>query len=413
MEDKFFSVIFLLALTPLLVDALIPQIQIITIGSVGISIFRQLYLIAVASAMYIILSRRHIIIYADLLKSLMLLSIYVAFIFVYSLMLGGLSFDYILTGIMNNFSFIFLLMLICLTPSFLSERRLLKYLISIAIVTSCLGITQYFMNIPILATESDEYKIQAWLYITPQGTHVRGFSLFNNALGFGFFLIFVLGIAIYRSRLSWGSRLLVLLLALACFCTVTRNIYLGSILAVLGAIFYIKQIKLRGLVLTILPIVAFLVGLLVANLGGGETSITDGSTLDMRTQFWRDEISRQIVASESELLFGRGLYQGGSEFSDFVVDNTYLQLVSHVGLFGLIFYIFFYFSLLRYVINQEGSSLRCGLYVFMVAWPAMAIFNIVTVQLPLFALLVAAVGSNKVTQPRLLSQSYDGQIISE
>ena len=384
---KILTVLPLVILLPLLIDALSVQVQYQLFGEMRFS-NSPLYPALVLIVLVVILFKRRLRVDVGMTWAALALSTYLLAIFGAQSASASLPFNYLVNGYNASFLLVLLLLAAFFAPAFITQKTSVRFLIGVALVTSALGILQYLLEDPILPTEIGLFKVSAWRYLDTMPPRVRGFSLFSSALNFGFFLIFMLGMALYLCRSSrWGIALLAIIL-MACFCTLTRNIYLSAPFAMIGALLYTRGTR-RPTLLWLTPLLALAAALTVSGVETGGTGLTDSRTLGLRASYWRDEVQRQLVAGEADIFFGQGLYQDAGEGSGrLFVDNTYLQMIAQVGLFGLVLYLWLYAALLRWTITQRPSAMSCALYGFLVAWPFLAMFNIAVAEFARFAIPV-------------------------
>lgn len=403
------SAVTLLLLVPTIINALWQQFTLLAFSRLLFSLFPLMAVGMPLVTLFALLQQDRLYVRRELAMTSLAFLGYVCLVAAFHL--SELKFSYIFTGYAVFFYFMFLLVPVSFVAGFLPYRMMRWGLLWATAGCSVVGILQYVLNRPLLRVgdSTGDFQVLSWLFLEANPPHVRGFSFFNSGLEFGIFLTFAVGVVVAYARRRWSLGLLILALVLAAtFCTLTRNVYLGVGLALLGSLAY-QFVRDRRLLL-VLPLLSLGAGYLVS---GGLSSVVSGGlasteTLDTRSRYWQQEIVRQYRRDTVKLLFGEGYYQSGNERSGsrIFVDNTYLQLVAHVGLIGLLLFLAVYISLLRYAVRGPRHALRSGLYGFLVAWPAIAIFNIAVHHVALFALL-PLLTAERIPQERQRSLTYD------
>lgn len=392
--DKTIASLFFLSIMPLAINALIPQVM-ISLGRDAQSFTLPLSLIVLLTTlMYVVYSRKFIY------RSYIFLSTLAFFAYTFTVLFKYIfqdDFSYIITGY-SPFFLLYALIVVAMVPKFIDQSISKKFLYVFCSICCVIGIMQYFTNQPIVAISdaSGGFKVSSYIYTSTYPYRVRGFSLFNSALEFGYFLIFCLGVFAYKINLNKYFQIIILcLILLATFTTLTRNIYLGLALALVAATCYEKKERLKG-VLYIIPFISLGLALLV-NLQPAEGSgLSSGSSLQVRQQYWQQEITRQAEATSSSFIFGDGLYQSGdAETGKLFVDNTYLQLIAQYGILGFVLFIIIYFNLLRFSVRSRDSALSAGLYGFLAVWPFIALFNICIYPIGIFTIIALVSKSSK------------------
>lgn len=383
------SILIIMSLLPNIVNAIIPQAYIVLLRTHPPSYINIVILLPAILIIFLILYSKRANINIVMMTSLLLFLIYTFLTLIINLSYN--SMDYLLPSYINFYYYYGLLVIGLMVSGKIDDRFIERSALTTLVLCSALGIFQYIYNDPIVSVgmPGEDFSIPSWLFSGVNPPHVRGFSLFANALDFGIFLAFCLGIVLYqlRSR-NLVSAILLLLTLFAGFATLTRNVYLGMALAAFASALYSYGVSSRALYAT--AILPFLVVLGIVNQPSDVSSgISDRSSFVTRNYYWDRELSRQNSSRVELILFGSGIYQDGDERSSskLFVDNTYLQMAAHIGVLGLLFFSLVYCSILRSVIRSPRTPVGSGLYGLLIAWPCMAFFNILIGQLALFALL--------------------------
>lgn len=309
-------------------------------------------------------------------------------------------FYYDLTYVLYGFNAYFLTFLLLLMTSFINPVRSklkIRKLLEISMMAALsFGLTQLILNVPILrvASEDRNFVIPSYVFLGFGDYRVRSFSIFSNALSFGVFLLFMFGY--YSRKLIKGTNLLskglsggILLIVLVCiFATFTRNVYLGFILSVPAVVMYAKGLKKM---LYALPVFSLILGFAASR---GSTSLVgsgliDQSSLGVRWEFWISEIKNLVRTDVLKLLLGEGRYQSEnlSSYSLVTIDNSYLVMITYQGVIGLILLFIVYAFGFRYILTLRKSTINAGIVSVLCAVPAMAVFNILISQVPLYIML--------------------------
>lgn len=396
-RDNMRQIIILISILLVVISALVPQISYLLLAEqvFRFGILRNLIMPIIL--VLILLTSKNMKLISSIFIPSFIFVLYLSISMI--LNINKFNANYIVNGYTGFYAFFVLIPFFSLLIPILSEKRVTNFFTVSAVICAVLGIFQFCLNQPLLTTkdESENFEILSWLFYSGQGVHVRGFSFFYNALDFGVFLIFMLGIVLFRARINYFNYLIFIILVFAIFSTITRNVYVGAILAVLG--FFAYKLSRSYRLLMIIPPLLFTLIVLVSNLFSfsNNTGITNIDNLVTRNYYWNREIKRQERNGIIDLLFGQGIYQEGDENSNglLFVDNTYLQIVAQIGIIGLIIFLLLYFSLLRYVIVQrERDAIGAGFYGFLVAWPTMAMYNIIIMQLAVYTLIMFLTYSN-------------------
>ena len=390
--------LFLFLSTPIFINALLPQIFIL-LGRPVVSYGLPLIILLLFILLYYLLISKDILYRRYIFLSCFSLFAYTSImIFKYS---HNHDFRYIVSG--YNSTLLFYIMIVAsLTSPFIKEKLARNFLYTVCFLCCILGILQYLTNNPIVAVSdlSNNFKVASYVYINVFPNRVRGFSLFTSGLDFGYFLIFCLGVFMYKSKLRVTSISIITVIFLAVFSTLTRHIYIGITLSFIASLIYRRMHTPRA-VLYFLPLLSFLFGIFINAQQTNGVGLVDNSSLQIRQQFWQQETKRQIEATSSTFFFGEGIYQSGdTKENKFFVDNTYLQFLAQYGLIGFILFFFVYLSLLNLTIKEKNSSINAGLYGFLVSWPFIGLFNICIYPIAIFGILAIAVRPSDIKEIR-------------
>ncbi|CAM3713684.1 hypothetical protein DESA109040_20485 [Deinococcus saxicola] len=295
--------------------------------------------------------------------------------------------------------YLILLYILIFTQRFGLNKDFEKMFIYIAIPLAGLAITQHFTRNSILPLESanGQFKVLSWLFWNNGMYQVRGYSLFSNAVDFGIFIIFCLGIMLQKINLRLLNSknifviIIFIILIISAYSTLTRNIYIGVMITMLSSLAYRKLKKMN--ILLVLPLISLALGFLISFSGNiieqSSLNLSNSASLGIRQEVWADIWQKLSNGEVLSILFGDGRYQAeaGNKIASFLIDNSFLQFIAYQGIVGLILFVYLYFYILKNALGRPKNALWCGFYGLLVAWPAMAVFNILVPQLAILTLL--------------------------
>lgn len=228
-----------------------------------------------------------------------------------------------------------------------------KLLVYISAPLLLLGFAQYLSNSTILPVSSADQYFSVFSH--EYYGKIRAFSLFNSGLNYGHFLsllgAFVLCYAMKRRRIARLALIMILIIVLlACYTTLTRNLYIEFIFTLFTAVLLsVKQKKNRNpffdkIINSIPFIYGFTAALLVFPAQLFELISSSGSvllkqeSLIIRLQTWQYYLPLWTEHGLYTLLFGVGLIQH-ERFpitENVVIDNSFLAIGLHTGIIGLV-----------------------------------------------------------------------------
>ncbi|ABG03539.1 hypothetical protein Rxyl_0565 [Rubrobacter xylanophilus DSM 9941] len=241
---------------------------------------------------------------------------------------------------------------------------------------------------------------------------VRAFSLFGSASKFGHYIALVgaLGISfLYSEKLeakAAGLVLTILVLA-AGFATLTRATYMEILMTLFAAWLLVRP---RGTLLkylvSLLPLVYGVTGAFVAfalpswiTVASNRSPLLSDNTLLMRYASWDTYGGLWMESDLFAKLFGMGIIQNNRfpVTENVLIDNSFLALLIHIGLLGLMVWLMLMWALWRYVLRvaiSHGSPLAVAIAAIWSTWMATGVFGITTEGYPLLLvlLLLSSVG---------------------
>ncbi len=297
------------------------------------------------------------------------------------------------------------------------ERYIVGSLIAGFLVCTAFGVAQHFTGQPILYTNSPDgtFEVQSAIFFG----EVRAFSLFTSAMNFGMFcaLCGALAVALFRS-MPVKSSLLFLTAALACYTTLTRLSYVvfGCACTYAMVITFGKK-PARGrwqpLLYCVLGIATVIAGLY--SFASGDTSnLQDTSSLMERLGQWAYYSNVISQSSLAEKIFGLGIVQMTKIVPRFpmVIDNVPLALILHVGLTGLVLFAILMFKMWIYIRRESLATEQPFLIAAASLWATLAcagIFNIVFSSFGIvFALCVLCEKKSLIAQAQMAKARISG-----
>lgn len=296
----------------------------------------------------------------------------------------------------------------------IEENSILKILIYSFLPLAILGIGQFFFNESIVPVESIDGNFVAFSSIW-YGQY-RAFSLFTSGVEFGNYINIVLPIMLVLLFERKGIKkvpiiLLIILVVVASYATLTRNIYTGSLFTSVSAIlilFFLKN-EINFKYLSKLPYLIGFLGYAVLNgssiinsLVGGDNAILSTTSLVMRQESWKLFSKSWLGNDVLTALFGTGIIQNDKfeSFSSILIDNNFLAIGSHIGLIGLVLWILLMIEMWKIMFKEttnNPSALSIGLTSFFSTWISSGIFNVTIFIYPLvfFLFIIKKTNLNK------------------
>jgi hypothetical protein len=286
---------------------------------------------------------------------------------------------------------------LCAKP-FLRLDVILKSLALLAIPICFLGIAQYVLSEPLVATEAADgsFRVISWEF----GDRVRAFSLFASSFAFSCYLAVLAGYFVaYLTGSGYSSktRLLALggcmLVAVTTYATITRLGFLFVLLAALLGILLSRVRAFTRLVWGCLPLIGLAVAALTLILAPMITStassdlVADASLIE-RLFHWAEAYQSWTNSGIAAFLCGTGVSQGSSN-ADYVVDNTFLNFAVQAGSLGLLASVAFMYTIwmsFRRAINRQRSPAVVALCAFWATWMLTGMINWTN---PTYALVAA------------------------
>lgn len=403
------SIIFVLVLLSMITGAL-PQLQIfllkgkIVIPSIAVKLFIVLVLY-----LSILSTCRLSIIKTKIRTSFLILScVLFLFYLIFEMFNFGnreLSISYMFYSYNAYYFFILVIPLVFLLENSISHETISKYITIIAIPLAILGIVQFATNSTILPTSSSDgsFKILSYQF----KNNIRAFSLFDAGLNFGHFLCIVLSLVVAKIKFK-SSKLLInlllfILLSIAVYSTMTRNIYIEYSSIIFAIIFLSMFIKKKFI--SLLPLFFYLVGTVINNIVPYITSkYVDNSIFDINSYLIRQMnwvsikdawLNNGIVSA----LFGTGLVQNDkiNVVQSIIIDNSFIAVGLHIGIIGIILWLFIMWTCWMYclkITRENFNYFNLAITVFFSTWLITGIFNLNLAIYPIiFILFVIA---NKV-----------------
>ena len=276
-------------------------------------------------------------------------------------------FDYSLADVLTSYSGYYFFTLI--TPLFfyvagtVPERRIVRTILAVLVPLAVLGIAQQLLADPLVPTRSrDElFQVNQWRWYGL----IRGFSLTSSGAQFGHYLSLSAALAtvlVLRPRRGarWVGVVLLALTTWATFATLTRGTYLEVLLAAATAGVlcrwpsrWIPRIKALSLGYGVAGALLILSASSLAVTDSEEQTLLGAQSSQVRTERWSTYLGETIVESTPDFFTGTGVVQT-REIGDrrLVIDNMPLAVLIHVGLIGLVLWLWLTWQVWAYVVAR-------------------------------------------------------------
>ncbi|MBB5361420.1 O-antigen ligase family protein [Deinococcus humi] len=407
------SIIALLLLILVFVNGLTSQLQIALFGDVIITTvyFKFLLIISLIAAM---LLRGSIGVPRWVSISIFVLLAYLGFDILRLTIYENFGVNYLIFGINSYYFFYLILPLSYGMKNMIPNRSIIRMLYFLAVPLIILGFFQWWLRNPLLPTASanEAFFVGSWQF----DQRVRAFSLFNSPFEFGQFLIFIMALSLasflFTKHSPW-TLLVFSLSVIGILMTLTRNVYVGASCTLITILLmgFIKNWKY----LIPLPLIYGALSFLLANssrLFKAQSGISDAQNLNIRLDQWENYLNQLWRGGLDQLIFGSGYIQNDrfSQSQGTLIDNTYLAVVTHIGVVGLIIMLTILFCIWVSTLRKSHDStnaLTIACCAFISSYLAMGVFNIV-LTIPGLIAVIFIISSKSVKSP-IAVQKYTGE----
>jgi hypothetical protein len=406
------SCLICIALLLNFVDAAIPQLEIYLLDGLCpipagvVKLFIVLLLLFALTVLRVKIDPgRDTFIYISLLAA------YFAFEIIYLSSFYPVS--YVVFSFENYYAYLWLIPLFFIVRPTMPDKFWRITLPFMAVILASIGFLQGYTNTPVVAVTSTDGRFFIPCY-TFFGM-IRAFSLFGNAGSFGNFLCITTAFGLFN-LLRKGSVIrkslylpLIGLVAIVTFMTLSRSVYYEFALTLVSVWLLIKK---PMPVLHHLPVIYGLFGVTLAFVIPGLDAIfgrtifgiplLDDSTQMMRVVEWQN--TWQLITSSPEsFLFGTGLIQSGQYASIYngSVDNIFLAVLLHAGLFGFSLYMLIMANLWSHcleIVRRTNDIFPLSCIAVFSTWMILGVFTIQPTGFPLifiFALVSSGIYTAK------------------
>jgi hypothetical protein len=377
-----------------LVDAAIPQIQLLLIGEIIVkeAVVKSVLLATVLLGCIFHPTLR--------LKELPMVTwtlcvLYLLAEIPYLMLSRGQIFEHVLLSYHAYYLLLLLAPALLAFRDAVSERTIIRWTVVIFLICAALGFAQHFTGQPILRTEAPDgsFDIPSWDFFG----QVRAFSFFSASMNFGIFcaLCGALGVALSRKMPIKGS-LLCFLSGLACLTTLTRLCYLVFICACTYAAvltFGKKPTRARWH-----PFLYFGLGMMTVLFGlysvVSETGdLQDAGSLLQRIEQWTYYYELLLHSTLVEKIFGFGIVQLAKVIPVYpmIIDNLFLALILHIGVLGLILFGILLVKMLLYLRRQALVTQQPFIIAAASLWATLACAGIFNILFSSFGVVFALV----------------------
>src|SRR6185437_6670171 len=348
------------AVIPLLVDGLVPQLEMAAFGG-NIPIRINFYAFAGLLVLWGLIREKF---YSSALSAPALsLTLFLVVDAIYLIANVGVSAGEILRASLAAFAILLFASVALSLRIGISEKLIVRLILLMLLANFVVQVMQFEKNTPILSEQSKDqnWRVDSDKYI--DGTQ-RAFGLFSNGLDAGVFCAFTgaLGAAYCRKRSRVPAGVAIMAIsAFGCYATFTR-VTLIALIAAWVSVFLLKP-RFRKSPIRLLPLIwggvaVLLLGIAVIypSLGNGLDNST--STL-VRLHAWYVSFQRFSASSLSEKLLGSGTASGlhvrpGQDLTrylPFSIDNLLISQSLYFGLMALIPSLFFIWKAWRFLLS--------------------------------------------------------------
>lgn len=313
----------------------------------------------------------------------------------------GMQVSDIVLGYNAYYALAFLAVLSCLVPLRIPDKQIVKILSVLAVGSIGLGLAQFITNAPIVPTVSTDnnFAVNSW----SGGGPIRVFSLFDEPQTCALFFVFFSALLVAfcrRPKYRLIALPLLLISLFMCWIADARAQLAGILWALIAAAvitFWNRPNRTRYLpllaMLSALPVAMFAYSRITG--GSGTNTVTDASSFAIRLTEWSYYLKVLRSLPISNLLFGLGIVQNGKLLSinaPVYIDNLYLTVAMHIGLVGLILYLFLAWRLwedVRRNAESRNSYLHSAVAATFSTFLLMGFFNNVPLILGAYFMLYA------------------------
>ncbi|MGX9688331.1 O-antigen ligase family protein [Deinococcus wulumuqiensis] len=256
---------------------------------------------------------------------------------------------YIISGLFSYYSLVvfaifFTYLKITQKKQFFRIRR--SPIIIFGLLCSLIGIYQYRTTDPIFAVESSDGAFSVLSY--QFGYYIRGFSIFSSPLNFAHFLVYVFTLSflvLIKNKHKAFMLLPIAIIVYGIYSSITRAAYFELIFSIIS----ILMLTISGYrSLKIIPVIYLIMGIFIVNYApiiSNSISSNIGSdfSVGLRLAQWSQYIDGIQRSGVINLLFGSGYFQTEninlSVYGSTIIDNTYLAILSQIGVLGGIIFL--------------------------------------------------------------------------
>lgn len=273
--------------------------------------------------------------------------------------------DYLLQSYNTYYFFMLLFPLAAYVP--VKTGTFSRVLTAISIPLLILGFAQYFSNSPILPLSSADQYFK--VFSVDYYGKTRAFSLFNSGLNYGHFISLLGAFTMYfmlkrRGLKRINPMILSAVVTLACYTTLTRNLYIEYLFTLLTVVLLSARNKYKASsiyekTLKAIPVLYGVVAALVVFatqlldlVSNADSMILKQESLLVRIMGWKYYFPLWMESGLQSMLVGIGLIQS-ERFpitENVVIDNSFLAVGLHIGVLGLLLWMVFMWRLWTYLL---------------------------------------------------------------
>lgn len=295
--------------------------------------------------------------------------LFIMYLVVHTLvLLKKYSLDYLLFSYNAYYCYLILFPVACYV--YIKKENFNNWILASSVPLMMLGFAQYLTQDTLLPLESADgyFNVFSWEYYDK----VRSFSLFSSSMAYGHFLS-LLGalvaflVATKKGVVRFGAAVFFLAVSAACYTTMTRNVYLQFVFIILTTYlltrwlrlgksrsFPDKSLKFLPVFYGVVAAVAVYAGQLYSLASSGAAAIIKDDSLKARILEWSYYIPLWTGQGTEQFLFGAGMVPGSRIVAseEFVpdIDNSFLAVGVHAGLFGMVIWCYFMWRLWQWLL---------------------------------------------------------------
>ncbi|MGU9999230.1 hypothetical protein [Latilactobacillus curvatus] len=262
-------------------------------------------------------------------------------------------------------------------------------------LSGTLGIIQATLKRPLVATQYQQVPFLNSIYywnghsastpINQVGMRIRGFGLTDSGLTLGIVLLCAFCVGYYYLEKSKKKSIILSIFLLGIVCTITRNVYIATVLAILLMIFnkhywYAKAMKTFYLLLTIIGFISIYADKLLDLLSSFFSSY---GIVTFSSRYYYINIALEQVSDMKHFLFGANVVT----HDGLPIDNGIVATIVDKGfIFYVVVQIIFLIIIFKGI--DSNNKITRGLVIFCMTYPVVSFANSVDIVYGYFFILL-------------------------